>query len=220
MTKPLSPGEKAAKVAPRTPSQREIRDSHLELPGPLELPAVTEYVETGESETRGHPFIEVFGRAIVEAPLFQDRTATALPPCPPGGTNLLHNPVLMALRLFALSRVIYPTPNLTRLNYKVLEALSTGYLLRNPLVEREYQRTVYTVASRKPAEVKKYVMKLPNIGVPSFLVQGASGMGKSYGLEHVLIELGVPQAVQHKEYQGRPFNYVQVIWLDCQCPPP
>ena len=200
-------------------TRKDSLQEGLNLPSLVDLPVVKqdEYVATGRMSTAGNPFIELLGRHILDSSMLKLKCTQALPIAPPGGSDLIENPVLMALELSYLYKVPYPTPNLIRLHQRVLEVIATGYQERNPLNHAEAARVVHMLQTRRTEEIRAVVESSPGANAPSIMVMGASGMGKTFGLKYVLKLL--PTAVRHLDYHGHVMNHVQVPHLYVQCPP-
>jgi len=196
---------------------RELLTQGIELPK-LGAPAEpTEYIPVGVHAPDGNPFIEVFGRQIVEAPEFVLVTTKALPLAPKLGSPVRANPILAALEMASLYDVVYPTPSLVRLFVRILEVLAMGYLKRSPLQPNVLAKTIFLLKNTPPKDLCKLVM-MQGTGSPlSLSVVGASGMGKTFGVQHVLSYL--TQVWRHRSYHGRPMNHLQVVWLNVTCPP-
>jgi hypothetical protein len=159
----------------------------------------------------------MFGRQILDAPKFEERCINALPLPPKAGSTLWSNPVLTGIDLYSLRLVVYPTPNLCRLNYRLLEIIACGYLDR-PMSQRAGDEVVYMLSTRSPEDVRK-ILKAAKVGnSPSLLTMGTSGMGKTFGVEFSLDQL--PQVRRHSVYQGRTLNQLQVVWLYVKSSPP
>lgn len=178
--------------------------------------AVPIYTDIGLSTTKGNPFIEAIGDAILDSPNFTEQLAKSLPIAPPNGHHVHRNPVLMGIDLYALYVVQYPTHMLARFNDRLLEILATGYLQRNPIEPRNASKTIYHLTTTSPEVLRNQLDKAPKINPPSILLLGASGMGKTFAALTALKRL--PQLYIHESYCGKPFSQVQVVWLYVQCP--
>jgi hypothetical protein len=199
-------------------TRKEQWDDAVNL-GASNIPEVREddYVSIGSGRAAGNPFIEVIGKLVIEVPNFRKALTNALPLAPADGVQLCANPVLLALELSGLQEGAYPTPNLERLNGRIIEVFCLGYLPRNPLLQREAARKLYQLQTMEPQTLAQLVMSTPLGNAPSLLVIGGSGMGKTFGVKFILDQL--PQVVRHRSYKGAPMNHVQVLYLYVQCPP-
>ena len=199
-------------------TRKEQWDDAVNL-GASDIPEVVDddYVSIGSGRAAGNPFIEVFGRVVLDVPSFKTTLTNALPLAPVNGVQLLANPVLLAIELSGLQEGAYPTPNLERLFGRIIEVLCLGYLPRNPLLQTEFARKLYLLQTMEPMALAKLVMSTPLGNAPSLLVIGGSGMGKTFGVRYTLGKL--PKVVRHRSYKGAPMNHVQVLYLYVQCPP-
>lgn len=193
-----------------------LQDVGLPKFSALPEPNANDYVDIGSEYSSGHPFIEVIGKIILSIPDFTKECVAKLP-LPSSYKKKQDNPVLVALSLAYLNRVVFPTPNLIRLFQRVVEVITIGYLDRHPLKNKEQAKVVHLLTTMPVDKLAKHVMEMNCTNAPSLLVIGASGMGKTFGIEYVLSLL--PQVYRHRNYRGAVMNHVQVLYLTVECPP-
>lgn len=94
---------------------------------------------------------------------------------------------------------------------RLLSVITNGYLYRNPLQPRDSASVIHMLSTRTPEEVQQLIEATRETAPVSLMVTGASGMGKTYGITHLLGPL--PQARTHTFYNGRHCQVAQVVWL-------
>lgn len=123
------------------------------------------------------------------------------------------NPAIRMHQLEAALQAWYqPTSGTIELAHTTDLLLRAGYQARNPFLaqyhrtrEHDLQRLLDAAArsrSRSTSLTTRFV--------------GASGMGKTTGLETVTSRY--PQVIYHREFQGRPFQFTQLVWVHMDCP--
>lgn len=127
------------------------------------------------------------------------------------------------IRYHVLKRVknfIQPLP----IHFEVERRLSTlirrGYLARNPLDITYFERVRVLNELREEEEqsIRKIDERLDYIRstADSLSIIGISGIGKTTAIERLLMMY--PQVIKHEEYEGKPFNRTQIVWLKIDCP--
>lgn len=92
--------------------------------------------------------------------------------------------------------------------------LRGGYTSRNPCDPKTWQAMMSraTKQSASPVPMPDFYRS----SAASLLLTGLSGIGKSTMLEIILRTY--PQVIRHSNYQGRPFDHTQIVWLKIDCP--
>ncbi|ONG61240.1 ATP-binding protein [Bacillus cereus] len=102
------------------------------------------------------------------------------------------------------------------LEQRISRAIRQGYLHRNPMNKEEVMRVHESYKAIKEGRfIKNYQIKVKRTAA-GFTIIGLSGIGKSTAIERVLSFY--PQIIKHQEYQGRPFQFMQICWLKLDCP--
>lgn len=110
----------------------------------------------------------------------------------------------------ALDELFLPPPVMSEFAGSVDRLIRESYFKRNPFCRDDAKR-LHNIRS------------VFDQGVPSgtttegmLFLSGLSGMGKSRLCRSVLGAM--PQSIRHTEYQGRPLNYTQVVWISVDAP--
>ncbi|MED3089730.1 ATP-binding protein [Bacillus toyonensis] len=102
------------------------------------------------------------------------------------------------------------------LEQRISRAIRQGYLHRNPMNREEVMRVHESYKAIKEGKfIKNYQTEVKRAAT-GFTIIGLSGIGKSTAIERVLSFY--PQIIKHQEYQGRPFQFMQICWLKLDCP--
>lgn len=116
----------------------------------------------------------------------------------------------------ALYQVFQPYGMHIELAKKFSMAIRSGYIGRNPL-SIEQTKTLNQLGECVQAKDSSFNRFLPtNTGASGFSIIGPSGTGKSCSIQRVLSIY--PQLILHSEYNGKPFNYTQILWMKLDCP--
>ncbi len=109
------------------------------------------------------------------------------------------------------------------LEQRISRVLRYGYLARNPLLPeykarlRELKKILLTeLSDQKEAEELKHRINDGDTPTSGFTIIGVSGVGKTTALKKI-IQL-YPQVVLHSEYEGKPLNFYQIVWIKIDCP--
>jgi len=100
---------------------------------------------------------------------------------------------------------------------RVLELQAIGCMQRNPLDIAKRNRAIHVMRTGSPEDVKEWAINSSTYNVPSFLITGGSGMGKTFSVQQVLSWL--PPSIRHTKYRGQVINFVQITYLYVDCPP-
>ena len=105
-----------------------------------------------------------------------------------------------------------PLPVHIDLEQRISRVIRDGYVGRNPIAREHWQE----IDQRVEVIVKAGGIPLRSSNVNGFSIVGMPGIGKTTGVERVL--LTYPQVIRHQAYRGQPFNRIQVVWLKLTCP--
>lgn len=128
------------------------------------------------------------------------------------------------LRLQCVLRMTHYFQPLTKhidLEQRISGVIRHGYLSRNPLHAQYVVRLRQIKESVKLKDINE-MQKLLHCFNSSksdpvcLSLLGISGVGKTTGLNSVLKLY--PQVIVHHEYNGKPFNLYQVVWIRLECP--
>lgn len=123
------------------------------------------------------------------------------------------NPVVRMHQLEAALQEWYqPTSGTIELAQTIGLLIRAGYQTRNPFLP-QYQATRERELERLRTASARSRSRSTNL-TSRFI--GASGMGKTTGIETVLNQY--PQVIYHREYQGKPFRFTQLVWVHMDCP--
>ena len=122
-------------------------------------------------------------------------------------------------RLAAVQRIsscIFPMPEFLEFEQKFSRMIRNGYLGRNP-EDGEWIRQMRAGFPDLDFDQDGLGFKpLIRSTAAGFTVVGTSGVGKSTIVESIL---GLnPQIIVHTEYNGKPFDQQQLVWLKLECP--
>lgn len=168
-------------------------------------------------EYSGNPLIEALPKilnkeeyieAVTNYPLFNE-SDRSLPP---------------EVRLQCVMRMtqyFQPLSKHIDLEQRVSRIIRYGYLSRNPLHAqyvmrfRELRQLMNSENKEERRNLLNYLSssKTDPIG---FTLIGISGVGKTTGLKSILNLY--PQIIIHQEYNGKPFNFYQIVWIRLECP--
>lgn len=112
-----------------------------------------------------------------------------------------------------IHRVIQPLARDVDLYYRVLRAIRSGLVSRNPVARGYFASTpdYAEAASGTVSTVNPLISTAYGLSVT-----GVSGMGKTTGVCAVMNMF--PQVIVHREYHGRPFNSYQIVYLRLEAP--
>ncbi|GAA6206380.1 ATP-binding protein [Thalassotalea sp. SU-HH00458] len=103
------------------------------------------------------------------------------------------------------------------LYYEFMEQILCNYKRRNPFSANQNRLTMAIAEKVKKEEYLPVLSNLPGMTTAqSSLISGVSGVGKTLTIRNVLSL--IPQVIDHIEYQGKPFNRAQIVWLSFDCP--
>lgn len=128
------------------------------------------------------------------------------------------------VRVQCVMRMTHYFQPLTRhlnLEQRITNVIRHGYLSRNPL-HAQYVVRLREIKKALTSENKEEMQRLLDYfnsagSDPTCLsLLGISGVGKTTGLKSILKLY--PQVILHHEYDGKPFNYYQIVWLRLECP--
>jgi energy-coupling factor transporter ATP-binding protein EcfA2 len=119
-------------------------------------------------------------------------------------------------RINSVSRIFtcfFPLFEHVRLEQKISSILREGYFARNPIRSEKIKQLK---AAYPELEFGDVMPRVPSRS-KSMSIVGPSGSGKSSSVESIL---GLfPQAIEHVEYNGTPFDRKQLVWLKVSVPP-
>ncbi|MCD9188954.1 MAG: ATP-binding protein [Pyrinomonadaceae bacterium] len=182
-----------------------------------EVAYIANYKKQLLSEYNGNPLIEALPKilskreyldAVTNYPLFNE-SDRSLPP---------------EVRLQCVMRMTHYFQPLSKhidLEQRISRIIRHGYLSRNPL-HAQYVMRLREIKKRMTSENKEERQNLLNYLSSSksdptgFTLIGISGVGKTTGLRNVLNLY--PQVILHREYNGAPFDFYQIVWLRLECP--
>lgn len=168
-------------------------------------------------EYNGNPLIEAlpnilskaeFADAVTNYPLFKE-SDRFLPP---------------EVRLQCVMRMTHYFQPLSKhidLEQRISRIIRHGLLSRNPLHAqyvvrlREIKRLMNSEDKEERQNLLNYLSSSKS-DPTGFTLIGISGVGKTTGLRSALNLY--PQVILHHEYNGKPFNFYQIVWLRLECP--
>lgn len=157
----------------------------------------------------GNPFIEALPDILSDQQAYD--LMKVLPPMNEKDRELDNH--LRLHYIYLITAYFQPITKHMELQRNFSLAIRSGYLGRNPM-HRSYLKHVDKELHEIQDNDPKYG-KLKSTS-PSFYINGFSGVGKTTGTLSVL-EL-YTQVIQHDEYEGKPFDFVQIVWLRVECP--
>jgi len=107
---------------------------------------------------------------------------------------------------------VQPLPIHIELEQRVSRIIRDSYVGRDPLAKDHWINLDQSVS----AILKNGGIPMPNSNVNGFSIIGIPGVGKTTGIERVL--LLTPQVIHHESYAGKPFNRIQLAWVKLTCP--
>ncbi|HEV2355266.1 MAG TPA: ATP-binding protein, partial [Puia sp.] len=105
-----------------------------------------------------------------------------------------------------------PQPIHLDLEQRVSRTIRDNYVGRDPLAKDQWINLDQSVSSI----LKGGGIPMPSSNVNGFSIIGIPGIGKTTGMERVL--LLTPQVLYHESYGGKPFSRIQLTWLKITCP--
>ena len=160
---------------------------------------------------KDHPFIEALPKIKDRKELYE-----ALRLDIPYEDALRELPAEVRLHMaFQCRRFFKPYEQVISLGSILCVSLMDAYVTRNPIDPNYFPKPENDAPG-------KHGMKYPQLRPqpkqsPTLTIIGVSGGGKSYSSEANLYLF--PQVIIHREFQGRPFPFQQVVWLKINCPP-
>jgi hypothetical protein len=124
-------------------------------------------------------------------------------------------------RLHAVQRIcncVVPLPEHLQLEQKFSRMLFNGYMARNPLSAEWVRQMNSAYPTLKWGDDSYGYQHTPLVGstASGFSIFGASGVGKTTLINSILSLY--PQIIIHTQYNGRPFDQQQLVWLKLECP--
>jgi len=107
-----------------------------------------------------------------------------------------------------------PLPDAWAIYSSIGSLLLNGYKDRNPFQPTSTQ--LVNELSSAIRERAKFKNEFTTTTAPSSVVVGPSGSGKTTLVRNNL--LAIPQTIQHQNFEGEPFNAVQLVWLSFDMP--
>ena len=117
--------------------------------------------------------------------------------------------------LHRLAQLHIPTTNDQAIALNISRCLKWGYVSRNPLTFDQRREALRQKGIELNGDLVKY-LHTTTAPIYGFPIIGLSGTGKTTSTVNVLRLM--PQVVQHTEYNGLPFNEIQLVWLKVDCP--
>ncbi len=153
-----------------------------------------------------HPILdEKKAVALLRRPLLIDPVQRSLPP---------RLRCYLVMKLFEFVEVL---PHMIELEQKISILIREGYAQRNFAGKK---RVEYLNKVHKQLELLRggapYVPCSRNNNINGFNVFGSSGSGKSFAVENILFL--TDQVINHTQYQGRPFDLKQLVWMKLEYP--
>ena len=163
------------------------------------------YVESPLAEYRGNPLIEALPQILTEQGA---AGAISRYPAEPAGEQALDGSIRMHC-IDRLRSVVQPLPIHLELEAAVSLIIRSGYVGRNPM-QPSTVRHLHGLSSGMRIEDGF------TSTATTFSLVGLSGIGKSTALEAILRLY--PQTIMHRNYHGREFMQMQIVWLKLDCP--
>ncbi|MEH8015786.1 AAA family ATPase [Rheinheimera muenzenbergensis] len=158
------------------------------------------------------------GNPLVEAlhflcdPEFQEQVVSGKYQwCPPNYWKL--SKIYRVTVLEALNQIHVPAPQMEILYEKIVSHLLNSYSLRNPL-RANSNRIKYKLAVALNEKIAAVPAAMTT--APTMLVHGVSGAGKSTTILSILN--AIPQVICHQEYEGKPYQQSQLLWISMDLP--
>lgn len=108
----------------------------------------------------------------------------------------------------AIEDLLIPLPTSFDVEVALSVLIRRGYAARNPF-NLEWRRKLFGIKGAMGQPLTDYQVRSKS--VPSLMVTGVSGIGKTTLVES-LLEM-YPQTIIHTEYQGTSFNVKQLVWI-------
>lgn len=172
------------------------------------MKTVAEYKVDGVPERfRGNPLIEALPALVSN----ENRIQSMIRPPRIDLARSRQQPAYMRVHdVDVLDELFLPPPALLSFASAVDRLVRQSYARRNPFTRDDAER----LHNVEGAFLKTSSNSTAMDGM--LFLSGLSGMGKSRLCRAVL--QSIPQAIQHREYQGRAFNCTQVSWISVDAP--
>jgi len=173
---------------------------------------IADYCELTESLYRHNCYIEALGQPLT--PVEAARLIRREPICSEEERKL---PALQRIEaVHRIAKCVFTMPDVLELEQKFSKLIRNGYFSRNPL-EAEWVRQMRAgFPDLEKDHAGRKVRPLIRSSASGIAIIGCSGVGKSTMVESVL---GLyPQVIVHTQYNGKPFDQQQLVWLKLECP--
>lgn len=194
-----------------------INDDEVVILPHGEIASVAHYKKQPLPEYDGNPLIEALPKilskeeyidAVSNYPLFNE------------SDRFLPSEIRLQC-VMRMTHYFQPLSKHIDLEQRISRIIRHGYLSRNPL-HAQYVMRFRNIKKLMNSENKEEKQDLLNYLISSksnptgFTLIGISGVGKTTGLKSVLNLY--PQVIVHHKYNGKPFNFYQIVWLRLECP--
>jgi len=177
-----------------------LRGAVITQPVYTEIPQIPQY--------NNNPLIEALPPI-----LDQNQVAEQLIYLPNYEEDQRNLPAHMRLHLIQSALQLFvPLPIHFDLEQRFSRMLRLGYQGRNP-VQRNFN--FWNDINERVEDLAKNTLRLRST-TTGFTIVGISGVGKTTSVEAILSLY--PQVIAHTCYQGKTFNFMQIVWLKLDCP--
>ncbi|MBU2115370.1 MAG: TniB family NTP-binding protein [Gammaproteobacteria bacterium] len=168
------------------------------------------YKPTQDKKGQGNPLVEAL-HFLNESEFQANAVSGCTDWCP---ENFWQLPKIVQLTsVMSMNRIHVPTKQLKQLYEKIVTNLLDVYSSRSPFTANS-NRLKYALAVA--IQERKVVQRNTMTNAPSMLVYGHSGAGKTTGILAILNV--IPQVIVHREYAGKPYQQLQLVWISIDLP--
>lgn len=167
------------------------------------------YSDPEVSKYRGNPLIEALPKILTKL-----EAAKGLAKFPHYSEDMRNQPGHLRLH-YIQDTLEFFTPLTIHidLEQRISRIIRLGYQARNPILPEFWSNTKRSLDLIDP---NGFVSRSPRSTAKSMTIIGLSGIGKSTGVEEIL--LLYPQIINHSSYFNKNLTLRQIVWLKLDCP--
>ncbi|MEH2334942.1 ATP-binding protein [Nostoc sp.] len=167
------------------------------------------YSDPEVSKYRGNPLIEALPKILTKL-----EAAKGLAKFPHYSEDMRNQPAHLRLHYIQDTLEFFtPLGIHIDLEQRISRIIRLGYQARNPILPQFWQNTKRSLDLIDP---NGFVPRSPRSTAKSMTIIGLSGIGKSTGVEEIL--LLYPQIINHSRYLNKNLTLRQIVWLKLDCP--